>query len=224
MNTIVGSRYAGQRTGEQSPAPVSRQVSRRQPERVLLALLVPVLALSTVACASPDRAPGRSTGGVEAAADPGTATASVPPTAAPGSGTDTGPTAAPAGQPGNPPGQPAAPGNAGPGVSTPPLRIVHFRITQKPTCPQGGSEFPVEAFPLILEWDVIGVTTIELSVDGPGRYGTYPARGTESFAFSCGGTPGSTENHTYKLTAKHGTYSDSRTVTGSATVYDLAGG
>lgn len=227
MSTSVGSRYAGQRTGGESSAPVGRdaplRATRRYADRLLFPSLVAVLALSTVACSSPDRAPGRSSGQAVSTAVPGTESTSVPPTGTPAPGTGTGPTATSGGASGNAPGQPAATGNAGPAASTAPLRIVHFRITQKPTCPQGASEFPVEAMPLTLEWNVTGVETIELSVDGPGRYGTYPARGTESFTFSCGGTPGSTETHTYKLTARHGTYSDTRTVTGSATVYDVAG-
>jgi hypothetical protein len=74
----------------------------------------------------------------------------------------------------------------------------------------------------VIEWNVTGAETVELAVDGPGLYGRYPATGTESFTFSCGGTPGSTEKHTYKLTAKHGTYVETRTLTATATVYDTA--
>ncbi|RKR89090.1 hypothetical protein BDK92_3427 [Micromonospora pisi] len=218
MNRIVAGRYVGERASRASTV-----VVRRRAARFLAPPLVGVLALATMGCSAEDRrsAPtGKLAPSASASVDPGV-TGPVP-TASAGQ-TGSGPTATPAGQPGNAPGQPGTATSAGPADAASPVRITSFRVKQKPSCPQGASEFPVEAVPLTLEWKVSGAERVELAVDGPGLYGTYPAIGTESFTFSCGGVPGSVENHTYKLTAKHGTYVDTRTVTASATVYDIAG-
>ncbi|MEV4627399.1 hypothetical protein AB0J90_14020 [Micromonospora sp. NPDC049523] len=226
MNTIVASRYVGQRTGGDpvggEPAgPSTRRAPRAIAGRLTLPLLVGVLAVAgSAGCSSKDRAPAPSAGQPSASSSAGIGGVPTTSTVDPGAS----PAATAAGQPGNNPGKPAATptGGAKPGAATSPVQIVQFRIQQKPTCPQGTSEFPVEATPLVIEWKVTGAEQVELAVDGPGLYDTYPAQGKESFTFSCGGEPGSTEKHTYKLTAKHGKYVETRTLTATATVYDKA--
>ncbi|MGW4462269.1 hypothetical protein [Micromonospora sp. NPDC004704] len=221
MNTIVASRYVGQRTADGDPAgPPARRVRRRITSRLALPLLVGALTVAGAGCSAKDRAPAPSAGG--ASTSPGAS-----PTAPAGeAGVGASPSASAAAQPGNSPGKPAPGTSTGatkPGAATSPVQIVEFRIQQKPTCPQGASEFPVEATPLVIEWKVTGADReVELAVDGPGLYDTYPAQGKESFTFSCGGEPGSVEKHTYKLTAKHGKYVETRTLTATATVYDIA--
>ncbi|MFI6758363.1 hypothetical protein ACIBF5_04355 [Micromonospora sp. NPDC050417] len=224
MNRIVAGWYVGQRGGGAATVLVGRGVAR-----FVAPSLVGVLALTAMGCSAQDRRSalsGQAGPSTSASVDPG-ATGPVPTASAGQTGPGPGPTGTPAGQPGNAPGGPgttsAAPGDTAPGDAASPVRITTFRVKQKPSCPQGASEFPVEAVPLVLEWKVSGTETVELAVDGPGRYGSYPANGTESFTFSCGGVPGSVESHTYRLTAKHGTYVDTRTVTATATVYDVAG-
>lgn len=101
-------------------------------------------------------------------------------------------------------------------------RIVWFRIKQRPQCPQGTSEYPVEGTPVIVEWKVTGADKVTISVDGPGIYGTYPTEGSETFAFSCGdGDPGETVKHTYLLKTVGGGSVKSKQLTASAEVYEI---
>ncbi|WP_329105377.1 hypothetical protein OG792_32450 [Micromonospora sp. NBC_01699] len=226
MNTIVASRYVGQPTDEQRTSGQSagggpatrygRRVARSRVGRLTLPLLAGALVVAGAAgCSSKDRAPASSAG--QPAASSSAGLGAVPTASAVDPGTS--PEATSAGQPGKP--LPTPTGKA-PGAASSPVKIVQFRIAQKPTCPQGTSEFPVEATPLVIEWKVTGADQVELAVDGPGLYDTYPAQSKETFTFSCGGTPGSIEKHTYKITAKHGSYVETRTVTATATVYDKA--
>jgi hypothetical protein len=102
-------------------------------------------------------------------------------------------------------------------------RIVTYRIKQRPQCPQGTSEFPVEGTPVILEWKVTGVDKVTISVDGPGIYGTYPAEGSETFTFSCGGaSPGETVKHTYLLKTVGGGSTKSKQLTATAEAYEIS--
>jgi hypothetical protein len=101
-------------------------------------------------------------------------------------------------------------------------KIVHFRIAQQPRCPQGTSEYPVEAVPVILEWKVTGAKEVTLSVDGPGVYDTYETTGSATLAFPCGGEPGETVTHTYLLKTVGGGPVRSKTLTASAEVYEVA--
>ncbi|GLH94847.1 hypothetical protein Pa4123_01190 [Phytohabitans aurantiacus] len=111
-------------------------------------------------------------------------------------------------------------------ATTPPVatgpKIVYFRIAQKPRCPQGTSEFPVEGVPVILEWKVTGAKQVTLSVDGPGVYDTYEATGTATLAFPCGGEPGESVTHTYLLKTIGGQPVRSKKLTASAEVYEVA--
>lgn len=101
-------------------------------------------------------------------------------------------------------------------------RIVYFRITQKPQCPQGTSEFPVEGTPVRVEWKVTGAREVTISVDGPGVYGTYPTEGSETFTFSCGGAdPGETVKHTYLLKTVGGGSTRSKQLTATAEAYEV---
>jgi hypothetical protein len=101
-------------------------------------------------------------------------------------------------------------------------RIVSFRVKQQPQCPQGTSEYPVEGTPVTLEWKVTGVEKITISIDGPGVYATYPAVGSETFPFSCGGAdPGETVAHTYKLKTVGGASTKWKQLTVTAEAYEI---
>jgi hypothetical protein len=74
----------------------------------------------------------------------------------------------------------------------------------------------------VIEWKVTGAHQVELAVDGPGLYNTYGASGTETFTFGCGGSPGTVETHTYKLTTVGGGAERSKTISAGATVKEIA--
>lgn len=100
--------------------------------------------------------------------------------------------------------------------------IVSFRISQKPKCAQGTNINPIPGVPIILEWKVTGTDTVTLSVDGPGVYDSYPAHGSATLDFPCAGPPGDTVKHTYQLRTVGGGEVRSKTLTGSAVVYEIA--
>jgi hypothetical protein len=101
-------------------------------------------------------------------------------------------------------------------------RIEWFRIKQKPQCPQGTSEYPVEGVPVIVEWKVTGAHEVTISVDGPGIYGTYPTQGSAEFTFSCGGADdGETVKHTYLLKTVGGGSTKSKQLTATATAHEI---
>ncbi|MDQ7905498.1 hypothetical protein RB614_13290 [Phytohabitans sp. ZYX-F-186] len=101
-------------------------------------------------------------------------------------------------------------------------RIVWFRITQEPQCPQGTTEYPVEGVPVVVEWKVTGADKVTISVDGPGIYGTYPTEGSETFTFSCGGAAdGETVKHTYLLKTVGGGSTKSKQLTATATAHEI---
>ncbi|MBF9131325.1 hypothetical protein I0C86_20505 [Plantactinospora sp. S1510] len=99
--------------------------------------------------------------------------------------------------------------------------IVSFRIRQKPKCAQGTNINPIPGVPVILEWKVTGTDTVTLSVDGPGVYDSYPAQGSATIDFPCAGPPGDTVTHTYQLRTVGGGAVRSKTLTGSAVVYEI---
>lgn len=102
-------------------------------------------------------------------------------------------------------------------------KIVYFKITQWPKCPQGTSEYPVEGVPVKLEWKVTGADEVTLSVDGDGVYKTYETEGWDEINFPCGdGQPGETVTHTYKLKTVGGGDVRSKTLSASAEVYEVA--
>jgi hypothetical protein len=102
-------------------------------------------------------------------------------------------------------------------------RIAWFRITQRPQCPQGTTEYPVEGVPVVLEWKVTGADQVTISVDGPGVYGTYPTEGSETFTFSCGGAAdGETVKHTYLLKTVGGGSTRSKQLTATATAHEIS--
>ncbi|MFC6018929.1 hypothetical protein ACFP2T_22315 [Plantactinospora solaniradicis] len=99
--------------------------------------------------------------------------------------------------------------------------IVSFRISQKPKCAQGTNINPIPGVPIILEWKVTGTDKVTLSVDGPGVYDSYPAHGSATIDFPCAGPPGDTVTHTYQLRTVGGGEVRSKTLTGSAVVYEI---
>ncbi|HEU4424606.1 MAG TPA: hypothetical protein VFR67_18935 [Pilimelia sp.] len=101
-------------------------------------------------------------------------------------------------------------------------RIAYFRVKQKAKCPQGTNVYPVPGVPLVIEWKVERAHQVALSVDGPGVYNTYGAEGSETFMFSCGGAPGTTETHKYTIKTVGGGDPVSKTITASAVVYEIA--
>ncbi|MFC0526137.1 hypothetical protein [Phytohabitans kaempferiae] len=102
-------------------------------------------------------------------------------------------------------------------------RIAWFRVKQKPQCPQGTTEYPVEGVPVIVEWKVTGADNVTISVDGPGVYGTFPAEGSQEFAFSCGGAaPGETVRHTYLLKTVGGGPVKSKQISATAEAHEIS--
>jgi hypothetical protein len=100
--------------------------------------------------------------------------------------------------------------------------VSYFRIKQKPQCPQGTNVNPIPGVDLIVEWSVSGADSVTLAVDGPGVYNTYGPKGSETFAFGCGGgTPGQLVSHTYTLVAEKDGKQAKKTLTASAKVYDI---
>jgi hypothetical protein len=116
-------------------------------------------------------------------------------------------------------GRTTTPGTARPSPSGP--VVVYFRVKQKPECPKGTSKYPIPAVDLVVEWQVTGAEQVTLSVDGPGVYNTYGAKGSETFAWSCGGQPGTTVSHTYLLRAEAGGVEAKKTLTASAKVNEI---
>ena len=78
---------------------------------------------------------------------------------------------------------------------------------------------PVEA---IIEWSVTGADKTQLSVDGPGLYGDYGLQGSQNFMFSCGGTPGTYETHTYTITTVGGDSAATKTITVKALINEIS--
>ncbi|GAA2382074.1 hypothetical protein [Dactylosporangium salmoneum] len=102
-------------------------------------------------------------------------------------------------------------------------KIVEFKIVQQPKCPEGTAVYRADAVPVIIKWKVTGATGVGLSVDNPdlpGSYGNYPASGTETFTFSCGGPVGSVETHTYTITTTGGKQTKHAQIKASAKVMD----
>lgn len=101
-------------------------------------------------------------------------------------------------------------------------KIVYFRVKQRPQCPQGTSEYPVEGTPVIVEWKVTGAHEVTISIDGPGIYDTYPTEGQAEFNFPCGGAaPGETVKHTYLLKTVGGGATRSKQITATAEAYEI---
>ena len=70
---------------------------------------------------------------------------------------------------------------------TAPPRIVSFAVTQQPSCPEGDGPYRSPGSPAVVSWVVTGATSVTLSVDGPGAYGTYGPTGSVTLPFGCGG-------------------------------------
>lgn len=129
------------------------------------------------------------------------------------------------------PGATAAPGGGGGGGGVPTVAppvatatpvtaapaIVSFAVTQQPSCPEGDGPYRSPGSPAVVSWVVTGATSVTLSVDGPGGYGTYGTTGSVTLPFGCGAV-GTTYTHTYMVTTNGGTGpAASRTISASAT-------
>jgi hypothetical protein len=94
--------------------------------------------------------------------------------------------------------------------------VVYFRLRQPPACGPG------KAVPAIVEWKVAAADGAALSVDNPGLVGSYRSysgrTGQETLTFSCGGPPGSTEQHVYILYTVGGGERRSATLTATARI------
>jgi hypothetical protein len=116
---------------------------------------------------------------------------------------------------------PAADPDPDPGPAPAGPRIEYLRVQQQPLCPRGTTQFPIDGRPVALEWRVTGAEDVTLSVDGPGVYATYPAEGSDSFSFGCGGREGDLEEHTYLLTAVADGVTVTETLVVTAEVHDV---
>ena len=99
--------------------------------------------------------------------------------------------------------------------------IEYFRVAQKPSCPSGTNVNPIEGNPVTLEWKVTGADAASISIDGPGLYGTYEPEKSDTFPFSCGGEPNSTQKHTYLLTTVGGGETQTKEITVTARVNEI---
>ena len=99
--------------------------------------------------------------------------------------------------------------------------IEYFRVAQKPSCPAGTNVAPIEGTPVTLEWKVTGADAAAISIDGPGLYGTYEPEKSDTFPFSCGGEPGTTQKHTYLLQTVGGGETQTKEITVSARVNEI---
>ncbi len=111
---------------------------------------------------------------------------------------------------------PTSPPKNSPSVTTPPTgpAILYFRVKTKPNCESvggGGQVFP--ARDAVLEWAVVNVTEVTISIDGPGLFGTYDATSTQTLPFSCGGQTNTTYKHTYTLRTVGGGPVQTQTIT-----------
>jgi hypothetical protein len=102
--------------------------------------------------------------------------------------------------------------------------IVYFKIAQKPRCAEGTDVYQNPAVPLIIKWKISHATSGALSVDDrthtPGTYGPVGLTGSQDFTFSCAGTVGSTETHTYAIYSVGGGTQHSKTLTVSTKILD----
>lgn len=99
--------------------------------------------------------------------------------------------------------------------------IEYFRVAHKPSCRGGTNVNPIEGVPVTLEWKVTGADAASISIDGPGLYGTYEPEKSDTFPFSCGGEPNSTQKHTYLLTTVGGGEVQTKEITVSARVNEI---
>lgn len=102
-------------------------------------------------------------------------------------------------------------------------QFVYFRIAKAPSCPAGTNVAPIEGKPVVLEWKVTGVDSVELSIDGGGLYSTYKATDTASIYFVCASEPiGAFQKHTYTLTTVGGGQKRSKTVEAQARINEIS--
>jgi hypothetical protein len=98
-------------------------------------------------------------------------------------------TGAPSSTPKNSPSATAAP--TGP-------TILYFRVKTKPSCPGTGPGGSFGGSDAVLEWEAVNIDQVTVSIDGPGMFGTYDRKSSQSFPFACGSSAG-TYKHKYTL-------------------------
>ncbi|MEV4827224.1 hypothetical protein ACQP2H_00940 [Micromonospora sp. CA-248260] len=131
-----------------------------------------------------------------------------------------GPTAAPTASPSTGGGGDSGGAKSGTKASGP--TISYFRVTDKPRCPAGTTVNPIAGGGVLMEWRVGNVTSVALSVDGPGIYrDDYPSAGSEEFTFPCSGREGDIQRHTYTLTARNAHGTQTKTIVVTAPVHDI---
>jgi hypothetical protein len=198
------------------PVSPTRAVSMR----TLLLSCLGVLALVSVAVAivvshSSLSRPNRA--GARGGADNGLGGASASATAVAADATDGTGTGGGTGDSGNTGGQTATPTWTPTHTAQTGPQVVYFRFKQQPRCISPGNNLPA-----IVEWKVSGATGAALSVDNPGIVGSYRSydgtTGSETLYAGCGGSPGSTEKHTYTIYTVGGSPQRSATLTATLTV------
>lgn len=102
------------------------------------------------------------------------------------------------------------------------LRIVYFRVKQKPTCESGTDAVRYPGQPVVLEWKVKGAHKATLSVDGPGLYDEYGAKDSATLDFPCAGPANTYVYHRYTLTVKNGHVTKKCTIHVKARVNEIA--
>ena len=115
------------------------------------------------------------------------------------------------------------PASTAPATTAPAVPVIrYFRVATKPSCPSGTDQVQYEGQPVVLEWKVTGADKTTLSVDGPGVYAEYGTEDSATLTFPCSGDPGSSQRHTYTLSAIGPDGTTSKTVTVQAKVNEIA--
>ncbi|WP_203908719.1 hypothetical protein [Rhizocola hellebori] len=87
-----------------------------------------------------------------------------------------------------------------PATTAPPTgpTILYFRVKTKPSCPSSGPGGTFGGNDAVLEWEAVNVNQVFVSIDGPGLFGTYDKKSSQSFPFACSSSAG-TYKHKYIL-------------------------
>jgi hypothetical protein len=73
----------------------------------------------------------------------------------------------------------------------------YIASTTSITCPASDLSTTLPAPSVTLTWATQNASGVDLSVDGPGLYGSYGPSGIQTLAVACNGN-----THTYRITAK----------------------
>ena len=100
--------------------------------------------------------------------------------------------------------------------------ISYFRVTDKPRCPAGTTVNPIPGGGVLMEWRVGNVTSVALSVDGPGIYrDDYFVGRQRGVHLPLLGQEGDIQRHTYTLTARNAHGTQTKTIVVTAPVHDI---